>query len=45
LKPDDPKSYFIARYIFALVFVVFGIQHFMYADYIASTMPAYAVAI
>lgn len=39
IRPGLHKAYLTARYIFTLAFAVFGIQHFMYAGYIASLIP------
>ena len=30
---------FISKYLFAIIFVVYGIQHFMYANYVARMVP------
>ena len=39
--PEFPKLRRTGRILFALSLLVFGIQHFMYADYIATLIPSW----
>jgi putative oxidoreductase len=35
------KFSFVSKYLFATVMVVFGIQHFIYADFVATLVPGW----
>lgn len=41
LQKNMNYFYNIGRYLFALTFVVFGIQHFIYADFVSTIVPGW----